>query len=475
MPAFRRDHRVALEARAQRCELRGEGGALCLPHGAAPQAPATVPDPGRPAPGPRPGGAPPGWAGIDRRTDKSIDFCAEKLIDLLLAPRTREPPAGGAGDPSVLGGRAPGKPRDPQRLPPRGPRRLQKPTSLSSGEGGGKDEQEGPGGGTLAQGEPQGAREASAPRGRGARLPLRQAPSPETGTDRLIWEGNRTEASPQDPGCGRETWLGRSLARKRRWRPPGGGEALGEANGLRVQDPVRVPARFPQARSAGWWLLEVTQQVSGLRAAERLPTPPRGPPPPPAGRPHVSESAGAMGELGSRTTSPLYFGLISPTDLSPLSCQAKYFGLAGRAERARGPNKPIRSALGRGGRELGAAPTSPEIARPRAATCSSCRSDAPRGSGTLSRRVRAAVRGGLPRLLFGACWGLAGLLDCLLLRTLGAFLPLEASPPLVCISVPISLSLGSDCGSPAACGCLCVSCYLRVGFPLGGPLPFPPP
>lgn len=274
MPAFRKDHRVALEARAQRCELCGEGGALCSPHGVAPQAPATAPDPGRPAPGPRPGGAPPGWAGIDRRTDKSIDFCAEKLIDLLLAPRTREPPAGGAGDPSVLGGRAPGKPRDPQRLPPRGPRRLQEPASLSPGRGGGcgKDEQEGPGGGTLAQGEPQGAREASAPRRRGARLPLRQTPSPETGTDRLIWEGNRTEASPQDPGCGRETWLGRSLARKRRWRPPGGGEGLGEANGLRVQDPVRVPARFPQARSAGWWLLEVTQQVSGLQGAE-LPPP----------------------------------------------------------------------------------------------------------------------------------------------------------------------------------------------------------
>lgn len=135
MPAFRKDHRVALEARAQRCELCGEGGALCSPHGVAPQAPATAPDPGRPAPGPRPGGAPPGWAGIDRRTDKSIDFCAEKLIDLLLAPRTREPPAGGAGDPSVLGGRAPGKPRDPQRLPPRGPRRLQEPASLSPGRG----------------------------------------------------------------------------------------------------------------------------------------------------------------------------------------------------------------------------------------------------------------------------------------------------------------------------------------------------
>lgn len=29
--------------------------------------------------------------------------------------------------------------------------------------------------------------------------------------------------------------------------------------------------------------------------------------------------------------------------------------------------------------------------------------------------------------------------------------------------------------SPAACGCLCVSCYLRMGFPLGGPLLFPPP
>lgn len=89
------------------------GGAVCNPHWAAPGDPASATDPGQPALALGQGRAKLGWAGIDRRSDKSIDFCAEKLIDLLLAPRTREPPAGGAGDTSVQGGHAPGKPLVP--------------------------------------------------------------------------------------------------------------------------------------------------------------------------------------------------------------------------------------------------------------------------------------------------------------------------------------------------------------------------
>lgn len=79
------------------------GGAVCSPSLGCAWRPASATDPGQPALALRQGRAKLGWAGIDRRSDKSIDFCAEKLIDLLLAPRTREPPAGGAGDTSVQG------------------------------------------------------------------------------------------------------------------------------------------------------------------------------------------------------------------------------------------------------------------------------------------------------------------------------------------------------------------------------------
>lgn len=114
---------MALEAREQRCELRPGwvgGGAVCRPHCSAPRHPESARDPGRPALAPRPGRTKPGWAGIDRRPDKSIDFCTEKLIDLLLAPRTRGPPAGGAGDPSVLGGRQPARKAPGSPAPARG-------------------------------------------------------------------------------------------------------------------------------------------------------------------------------------------------------------------------------------------------------------------------------------------------------------------------------------------------------------------
>lgn len=98
MRSSRRDHRVAHEASAPRCELR-QGGV-----GARPATPTALHllspahQPLTPA-GQRwpPGRAGPRWTGIDRHPDKSIDFCTEKLIDLLLAPWTRERPAGEAG------------------------------------------------------------------------------------------------------------------------------------------------------------------------------------------------------------------------------------------------------------------------------------------------------------------------------------------------------------------------------------------
>lgn len=109
---------------------------------AQPRRPAAARDPGRPARAPRLVRATPGRAGIDRRADKRIDFCAEKLIGLLLAPWTRERPASGAGDPAVLGGRAPGKPRDPQRPERRragpGPWCQPQPICPEPGRGGGR-------------------------------------------------------------------------------------------------------------------------------------------------------------------------------------------------------------------------------------------------------------------------------------------------------------------------------------------------
>lgn len=61
------------------------GARSAAPYWAAPGDPASATDPGQPALAPRQGRAKLGWAGIDRRSDKTIDFCAEKLIDLLLA------------------------------------------------------------------------------------------------------------------------------------------------------------------------------------------------------------------------------------------------------------------------------------------------------------------------------------------------------------------------------------------------------
>lgn len=145
-PISRRDHRVALAARAQGVSSAGVGwvGARsAAPHWAEPGDPASATDPGQPALAPRQGRAKLGWAGIDRRSDKIIDFCAEKLIDLLLAPRTREPPAGGAGDTSVQGGRAPWSP-----APARGWVPAPSPRGPHAWERGRK---RGPGGGTLKE------------------------------------------------------------------------------------------------------------------------------------------------------------------------------------------------------------------------------------------------------------------------------------------------------------------------------------
>ncbi|KAK2084458.1 hypothetical protein P7K49_037491 [Saguinus oedipus] len=85
------------------------GGAICSPQCATLRVPASVPDPGQSA-------LAPGQdrADMDRLPDKSIDLFVKKLIDLLLAPPTREPPACGTEDPSAPGGRTPGKSRDLQ-------------------------------------------------------------------------------------------------------------------------------------------------------------------------------------------------------------------------------------------------------------------------------------------------------------------------------------------------------------------------
>jgi hypothetical protein len=176
---------VALEACVQNAKVFSPGlgpvggDVIHSPHCASVLG--SVSDPRQSAGSSRPGWARPSRADIDRRPDKRIDFCAEKLIDLLLALRTREPPAGGSGDRSAHGSCAPGKPRDPQhpghlRASP-SPSHLQafvaaKVVSFKQKTG----REEGPAGGTFGKGVGKGKRMKEVLLGV-RRFPLPQGPS----------------------------------------------------------------------------------------------------------------------------------------------------------------------------------------------------------------------------------------------------------------------------------------------------------
>lgn len=196
---------------------------------------------------------------------------------------------------------------------------------------------------------------------------------------------------PQDLGRNRGTWLGRILARKRRRRPPRGrrGPRRGEqlecsAHGSRSrQVPAGSPGRVVAARS----------RPAGVRAAELTPAP--HPNSSRHTRPHVSESAGAMGELVP--TIPLYLALFPQQTCPPSVVRLNILAWREGRREPGGPSKPIRCAPGRGGRELGAAPKRPVIPRPRAAPRRSLgRPAAQRGSGLFSRATPRRSRGRAP-------------------------------------------------------------------------------
>lgn len=215
----------------------------------------------------------------------------------------------------------PGKPRDPQRLPRRGPRRLQEPDSGRGG--GGKGEQrvpeQGPSGREGRRGPP-GARSERA-REREVRGSLRRARCPDADrqTDRQPGLGRRP-----DRGRPRVLAVAEGLGWDRGSRESGRG-GPGWLRGARRGEPparsgpVRGPAGVQQARPAGWRLPGATQQVSGLPAPERAPQPSPARPRP---RPRTPSSAGGAaprervrrGDGGARfpDNHPLYFGLISP-------------------------------------------------------------------------------------------------------------------------------------------------------------------
>lgn len=397
------------------------------------------------------------------------------------APSSSDPePLRWGWAPLVLAGRAPGSPGNPSSSHAACLGGCRSPTVLGRG-GGGKGEQrvseQRPSGREGGEGRPE---RTPPPRGRERERRAKDSPPgplPRGGqTDRqtgsLVWEGDRSEAGPGSwlwprDFDGTEPRAKAGVAAPRWLRGAGRGEPPARSG------PVRGPAGVQQARPAG-----VCQEPpSGCQGSRRRMSPPaqrspgHGPPPPPAAQPHVSESAGAIGELGLQTTTPCILSLFPPTDLSPLSCQAKYFGLAGRAERAGGPRKPIRLALGRGGRGLGAAPVRPEIARVSAATCRSSRPGArrPRGSGPLSRAGPCRSPGRAPPASVRLLLRVSRPPGLPFARTLRALLPPEASPHLLCCSlrlrphlpVPwfrlsLCLWLGHRLLSVAGCGCLCV-------------------
>lgn len=121
----------------------------------------------------------------------------------------------------------------------------------------------------------------------------------------------------------------------------GEAEGFGQTKGLNIQEtqctfppglgcpklPCRCRCTVAEPRERGW----------AARGAPR------------AGQPSARKVRRAgPGEPSSWPTTPLYVGLISPTDLSPLSCQAKYFGLAGGAERTERSRQTNPFGLGAG-------------------------------------------------------------------------------------------------------------------------------
>lgn len=164
------------------------------------------------------------------------------------------------------------------------------------------------------------------------------------------------------------------------------------------------------------------------------------------------------GELGAVLGLPPLgiFGLISPTDLSPVSCQAKYFGLAGGAERTEGSQQTSR--VGWGGEGRGRC-RPPGVGDRTAAGA--------RGSGRLpSPEPPASLAGHAPRALL--CPSLAGLLALPRLCTPCGLLPLGAS---LWLSVPCPRLSGftrslsdSGCLSPSVC------LWPSLFFPVSGHL-----
>lgn len=204
---------------------------------------------------------------------------------------------------------------------------------------------------------------------------------------------------------------------------------------------------------------------------------------------HLSRSgAGGSSVLGP--PSPCILALFPQQTCPPLSCQAKYFGLAGGAERTERSRQTNPFGVGRGGGSW---------ARPLRATQGDTAAAQPAGAGEPS--APGGIRGDCPRRVprspgpppapraSAPPSGLTGLLRCLLLRTLCDFLSLEASLslfPLLSASLSSSLCLcfHAESLAPAACHrlCLCgshdffsVSCHLCVGFFVTLPLPFPFP
>lgn len=163
------------------------------------------------------------------------------------------------------------------------------------------------------------------------------------------------------------------------------------------------------------------------------------------------------GELSSWSITPLHFGLISPTDLFPLSCQAKYFGLAGGAERAERSQQTNPFGLGAGRAGAGRGPcTSPEDSQPaRPAGLGAER--APRDPGRLSSAPRdprySPWHGKLPGLL--SALGAGRPLGRLLLCTRCDFLPLGSSLVFPCCSLHL-------CPHLSVSSCLSLSVSVAV-------------
>lgn len=193
----------------------------------------------------------------------------------------------------------------------------------------------------------------------------------------------------------------------------------------------------------------------------------------PLGRSLLGGGRGAQFLVYHTHTHPI-LALFPQQTCQPLSCQAKYFGLAGGRREPRGPSKPIRLGWGRGGRGGRSPCTCPGDTAACAASGCLGAERAPRDPGRLGiSLVWQAPGTSLCPWGWRVSWTAFCSAPCVTFRLWG---PSSLASPCSFLHPCLHLSV-SSCLSLSVSLCLSllfpVSCYLCVGFLAAWSLPFP--